>query len=492
MMPGAWLLSIVLLILAPQAPTSDTPATRCDGLRALALQNAKLTRTTLVDGDPSAPRAYCRVVLTLTPSRDSDITVELWMPTTGWNGKFQAVGNGAFSGSINAAAMMTALTRGYATASTDTGHSGGGAAWALGHPEKVIDFGWRAVHEMTVVSKQVIAAFYQSAPRYSYWNGCSAGGRQGMKEAQRFPADFDGIIAGSPGLDWTARAAQAVRMAKELERSEEAQLLDSELKLLHQAVLDACDTLDGVTDGVLENPQRCTFDPTVLQCKQTGGPSCLTSAQINTARMMYESPINPQSKRAITGLMRGSELGWNHLGWTASAQATGLDQFRYIVFGDPTWTIRQFHFESDIVRAEETDRDTINALDPNLKPFLDRGGKLLHYHGWNDPQISPLNSTQYFTRVSESLGADAIKGSYRLFMEPGVGHCGGGAGPYRFDAVGVLEQWVEKGLAPDSIVASHEFGGVVDRTRPLCPYPQVAVYKGSGSTNEAANFVCKP
>jgi feruloyl esterase len=492
MMPGVWLLSIVLLIFAPQSSQSDTPAARCDGLRSLALQNAKVTRTTLVDGDPSAPRAYCRVMLTLTPSSDSDIAVEVWMPATGWNGKFQAVGNGAFNGSINAAAMMTALTRGYATASTDTGHSGGGAAWALGHPEKVIDFGWRAVHEMTVAAKQVIAAFYQSGPRYSYWNGCSAGGRQAMKEAQRFPADFDGIIAGAPGLDWTARAAQAVRMAKMLEPSEDARLLAPQLTLLHEAVLDACDTLDGVKDGVLENPLRCTFDPSVLQCTQTAGGSCLTAAQIKTARMMYESPINPKSKRAITGLVRGSELGWNHLGWTASAQATGLDQFRYIVFGDPEWTIRRFQFDTDIVRAEETDRDTINALDPNLKPFVDRGGKLLHYHGWSDPQISPLNSTQYFTRVSDALGADAIKGSYRLFMEPGVGHCGGGVGPNRFDAIGVLEQWIETGVAPDSIVASHEVGGKVDRTRPLCPYPQTAVYKGSGSTNDAANFACKP
>ncbi len=504
MMTGPWLLSLILLILAPRAPQTGPLGNACDRLRALTLDNAKVMRTTLVEGDPSAPRAYCRVQLTLTPSSDSDITVELWLPTTGWNGKFQAVGNGAFTGSINASAMMTALGRGYATASTDTGHSGGGAAWALGHPEKVIDFGWRAVHEMTVVSKQVMAAFYQSGPRLSYWNGCSAGGRQGMKEAQRFPADFDGIIAGAPGLDWTARAAQAVRIGKVLEAFEEARLLAPDRRLLHEAVLAACDTLDGVKDGVLENPQRCVFDPGVLQCKQTGTRSyrktpldeeeslCLTSAQVDTARLMYESPVNPKSKRAITGVVPGSELGWNELGWTASAQATGLDQFRYIVFGDPTWTIRRFQFDRDIVRAEETDRDTINALDPNLKPFFDRGGKLLHYHGWNDAQISPLNSTQYYTRVADTLGADVVSRSYRLFMEPGVGHCGGGIGPYRFDAIGVLEQWVEHGQAPDSIIASHQTGDVIDRTRPLCPYPHVAVYKGSGSTNDATNFICRP
>ncbi len=502
MIAAAWLLSLVLLILAPSPQTRESAA--CDALRSVKLENVKSIATAMVENDPSMPRSFCRVTLTLTPSTDSEIKVELWLPTD-WNGKFQAVGNGAFTGSINAGAMTTALGRGYATASTDTGHSGGGAAWALGHPEKVIDFGWRAVHEMAVVSKQVIGAFYQTGPpRHSYWNGCSAGGRQGMKEAQRFPADFDGIIAGAPGLDWTARAAQAVRMAKVLERSEQARLLQPDLKLLHDAVLAACDTLDGVKDGLLENPQACAFDPAVLQCKETSQrtirkspwldaeTSCLTAPQVATARLMYESPLNPKSKRAITGLVRGSELGWNHLGWTASAQATGLDQFRYIVFGDPNWTIQQFQFETDIVRAEDTDRDTINALDPNLKPFIERGGKLLHYHGWNDPQISPLNSTQYYTRVSEALGAGVIRGSYRLFMAPGVGHCGGGVGPNRFDALSVLEQWVEQDKAPDEIIASHEVGGKVDRTRPLCPYPQVAVYKGSGSTNDAGNFICRP
>jgi tannase/feruloyl esterase len=459
----------------------------CTDLSKLALPDVKVT---LAEAVPAGN--YCRVAATLTPTSDSDIKIEVWLPATGWNGKFQAVGNGAFSGSIAQPAMRAALARGYATGSTDTGHTGGSASFALGHPEKVIDFGWRAVHEMTMTAKKIVAAYYGAPLKFSYWNGCSAGGRQAMKEAQRFPADFDGIIAGAPGLDWTGRAAQAVRVAKTLEKNESARLTQPQRQRLHAAVVDACDASDGVKDGLIENPARCKFDPGVLLCKGADGSACLTKEQIETVRSIYSSPVNPGSKREITGLAPGSELGWTDLGWTASARATGLDQFRFLVFKDPDWTVQNFVFESDIVRAEETDRDTINALDPNLKPFIDRGGKLIQYHGWSDPQISPGNSTQYYARVLEALGgATRVNGSYRLFMAPGMAHCGGGEGPNTFDMVTALEDWVERGKAPDRIIASHATSGTVDRTRPLCPYPQTAAYKGSGSTDEAANFVCR-
>ena len=376
--------------------------------------------------------AFCRVTATLTPSSDSDIKVEVWLPAAEWNGKFQAVGNGAFTGSIRHSSMAAALARGYATSSTDTGHTGNTASFGLGHPEKVIDFGWRSEHEMTVAAKQLIAAHYDDELQYSYWNGCSAGGRQAMKEAQRFPEDFDGIIAGAPGLDWTGRAAGSLRVAKHLEANEAARLFEADRVLVHNAVLEACDAGDGVEDRVVGEPERCDFDAGVLECGGAKNESCLTSSQVGTVRMIYSSPINPKTGRAITGLLPGSELGWTDLGWTRSARDTGLEQFRFLVFADPDWTVDRFNFETDIVSAEETDGDTLNALDPNLKPFLDRGGKLVQYHGWSDPQISPANATQYYQRVVDTMGGtSAVHDSYRLFMAPGMGTLRGRGGPER-------------------------------------------------------------
>ena len=436
--------------------------------------------------------AFCRVAATLSPSDDSDIKVEVWLPATDWNGKYQAVGNGAFTGSIRHRNMALALERGYATSSTDTGHLGNTASFGLGHPEKVVDFGWRSEHEMAVAAKRIIEAHYEAPLGFSYWNGCSAGGRQAMKEAQRFPDDFDGIIAGAPGLDWTGRAAGSLRVATHLEANEAARLSADDRQLVHTAALEACDPEDGVDDGVIGDPERCAFDPAVLQCDGAKTASCLTAAQVDTVRMLYASPLNPASGRPITGLFPGSELGWTDLGWTQSARNIGLEQYRYLVYQDPEWTIDRFDFDTDIVKAEETDGDTLNALDPNLKPFFDRGGKLIQYHGWSDPQISPGNATQYYQRVVDTVGGvDMVHDSYRLFMAPGMGHCGGGAGPNDFDMLTVLEAWVEEGEAPDAVIAEHRTDGEVDQTRPLCPYPQLAVYRGDGSTDDAANFVCQ-
>jgi feruloyl esterase len=488
-------------------PAAHAYAATCESVTTLSHPNTKVTLAAEVAAGTFAPPgggqgrggpspfatlpAFCRVAATLTPTSDSDIKIEVWLPLSGWNGKYQAVGNGAWQGSIGYAAMAEALRRGYATSSTDTGHVGGSASFGMGHPEKVIDFAYRSEHEMAVTAKAVVNAFYGNAPKFSYWNGCSAGGRQAMKEAQMFPADFDGIIAGSPGLDWSGRTAQAVRVAQALQ-NEQARLTPAKTQVLHNAVIAACDGLDGVKDGLIENPLACKFDPGVLVCKGGEEPACLTQAQVDTARLIYSPISDARTKQEIPGLAPGSELGWTDMGWSASARATGLDHFRYLIFASPEWDVQKFNVATDVARLREGPSGAIDAADPNLKPFFDRGGKLIQYHGWADPQITPLASVAYFNRMAAaSGGASKVHASYRLFMAPGMGHCGGGAGPNDFDELTALEQWVEQGKAPDAIIASHSREGKVDRTRPLCPYPQVATYKGSGSIDDAANFICK-
>jgi feruloyl esterase len=426
------------------------------------------------------------------PTADSEIKFELWLPASGWNGKLEANGNGGWTGSIAPATLAAGLQRGYAAAMTDTGHDGGSASFALGHPEKLIDFGFRAVHEMTVKSKAIVAAFYGDGPKLSYWNGCSAGGRQALKEAQRYPEDFNGIVAGSPGINWTGRAVQAVWIGQANHKDETSTIPPAKFAAIHSAAIDACDAADGVKDGIIEDPTRCKFDPGVLECKGPDGPACLTTPQVETARKIYASVTNPRTKEEIfPGHEPGSELGWNTM---AGPQAfgLGLDLFKFIVFKDPNWDYRTFNFDSDVALTAKADGGVMNALDPNLKPFFARGGKIVQYHGWADPQISPLSSVRYYNTVLDTLGgAGKVTDSYRLFMVPGMAHCGGGEGTSTFDMLTAVEQWVETKKAPDQIMASRVRDGKVDRTRPLCPYPQVAKYKGSGSIDEAANFSCK-
>jgi feruloyl esterase len=444
--------------------------------------------------------AFCRVVLRITPSKDSDIKSEIWMPISRWNGKFMAVGNGGWAGTLAYPSMGAALSRGYAVASTNTGHEGtnGDASFALNHPEKVVDFGYRAVHEMALKAKAVAAAFYGTNPTHSYFNGCSTGGKEGLKEAQRFPADFDGIVAGAPSNNWTRLLAHFVWVAQKVGKDEPSYIPPSKYSVIHNAVLQTCDRMDGIEDGVLENPLQCKFDPKVLECNGADGPACLTAAQVETARTIYGSSINPRTGEKIyPGLAQGSELGW---GAQAGPQLNGIPYgyFRYVVFGDPKWDYRSLNFDTDITFAEELDHETINATDANLRSFFARGGKLLQYHGWADNQISPLNSINYYEAVLNALGGErTMRNSYRLFMIPGMAHCGsdsriqgGGEGLNSFDSIGVLEQWVENKRAPDRIVASRIADGKPDRTRPVCPYPQVARYSGTGSTEIASSFVC--
>ncbi len=436
--------------------------------------------------------AFCRVAATLRPVADSEIRIEVWLPASGWNGKLESVGNGAWAGSLSYPALATAVAVGYAAASTDTGHTGNKPDFIPGHPEKVTDFAYRAVHEMTVAAKAIAAAFYGNPPSRAYFNGCSTGGRQALTEAQRFPADYDGIVAGAPAYYTTHLQGQQVWTAQATHRDAASYIPPAKYPAIHRAVLDACDALDGVRDGVLEDPTRCHFDPTVLACKEGDQLSCLTAPQIELARKIYSGPVNPATQQPIfPGLEPGSELGWATLsGPEPMSYATEV--YQYLVFHDPQWDYRKFDPGHDVAIAEKAAGPLMDAVDSNLKPFVSRGGKLILYHGWSDPGIPPLGTVRYFSSVTDALGGSKrASDSVRLFMVPGMNHCRGGDGTDIFDAVAALDRWVVRGQAPTQIPASHSTKGVVDKTRPLCPYPQVARYKGSGDTNDAPNFTCQ-
>jgi feruloyl esterase len=435
--------------------------------------------------------AFCRVAATIRPTKDSDIKIEIWMPDSAWNGRFLGVGNGGWGGSIAYPALMTALKQGFAAASTDTGHTGksGDASFALGHPEKLIDFGYRSVHLMSVDSKAIIANFYEKAIRYSYWNGCSTGGKQALTEAQRYPEDYDGIVAGAPANFFTHLMFGNIWPAIATVKDPATKIPDEKYPVIQQAVMKACDALDGVEDGIINNPEQCHFNPESLECKGPDGPECLTPPQVRAVQKIYAGVKNSRTDEHIfPGLEPGSPLD----------QATGappdhpLNFFRYVLFKDPDWKWQTLNFDSDVTLADQTAAAILNATDPDLKAFAAHGGRLILYHGWSDPHISPLSTVNYYESVVTAMGGPAATESFaRLFMVPGMGHCQGGAGPDEFDKIGVIEDWVEHHVAPGKIIARRQTkGNVTDMTRPLCPYPQVAKWKGTGSTNEASNFVC--
>ena len=503
-------LPIAMALVLAGCPAGRAAVLSCEKLAELVLPKATVTMAQpvaagafeppMVPGATKAPNrepfrnlpAFCRVAATLTPSSDSEIKMETWFPLSGWNGKFQGVGNGGWAGSISYGALAGALTRGYAAASTDTGHTGGSGSFALGHPEKLIDFAYRAVHEMTVKSKVILKAFYGSGPKFSYWVGCSNGGRQALHEAQRFPSDYDGIVAGAPANFWTHLMSSHLWIAKAVHQDEASYIPPEKYGRIHKALLHACDALDGITDGVLDDPRCCRFDPKVLECKGADTGDCLTSSQVEAARKIYGSAKIPQTgKEIFPGLERGSELGWAGLAGPKPFSVS-LDYFKYVVAGNADWDWQTIDFDREVALADRMDKGMLNAMEPNLKPFARRGGKLIIFMGWNDQLIAPRSSIDYYQRVAVALGGPAkTAASVRLFMVPGMNHCGGGDGPCIFDMLSALEQWVEQKKAPEQILASHKTNGVTDRTRFLCPYPEVGRYKGSGSTDEAASFGCQ-
>jgi feruloyl esterase len=509
---GSAIVQIRASAAAPATSTAVAASTACENLASLALPHAKIESAEPVavgafvappapgrggDGRGAATNpfanvpAFCRVRATLTPTSDSEIKAEVWLPAANWSGKYQAVGGGGWAGTISYPAMGAAIRAGYATASTDTGHTGGTADFALGHPEKLIDFGYRAIHETTAFAKPVIEAFYNSAPKLSFFNGCSTGGRQAITEAQRYPNDFDAIVAGASAWDGMRMHALRVAISQRINSSADGVIPPSKLPMVHTAVLAACDAGDGVKDGVIENPLQCRFDYATLACKGADGPDCLTPNQVRSAKVLTSPLEDPRSGKTIDQrhLWPGSELGWATLGG-AEPLALSTSGLANILFKDPRWDWRSFEVAKGIEDAAKADGGAIFSGDPNLTPFLSRGGKLLMYHGWTDPQVTPQTSTIYYDKVVKTVGKETAVKGIALFMVPGMNHCQGGAGTDTFDKMAAIESWVATNKAPVQIIASHLTNGTVDKTRPLCPFPQVAKYQGAGDTKDAANFTC--
>ena len=503
---GTLVASIPLLTQTIVTAAAGTP---CATLATLTIPNVTINAASAVAAGTFTPPgsqaamtlpAFCRVEATARPTSDSDIKFEVWIPPTeAWNGKFQGVGNGGYQGSISYAAMATALRRGYATASTDTGHVGDNMAFAQGRLEKLVDYGHRAVHVMTEAAKLIIRNASGRFAERSYFVGCSAGGQQALSEAQRYPGDYDGIVAGAPANNRIRQTFGFLSSWIATHAADGTTLLTQpKLALLTKSVVASCDAVDGLKDGIIDDPRRCTFDPARLACRSTSDDAaCLTPPQVAAAQRMYAGTKSPGTGKLIyAGWPRGSEAfgdaasqSWRQY-VTDPKEPMRVGFFKYFLFHDPNWDFRTIDWDRDLAYAEQQ-LPHMAAVETNLAPFRQRGGKLLMYAGWVDPVVPPDDTVAYYESVVRTMGGlTPTRDFFRLFMAPGMGHCAGGPGPNQFDAIGALEQWVEKGRAPDSLVASHSTGAKVDRTRPLCLYPRVARYKGSGSIDDAANFTC--
>ena len=516
----------------------------CESLAQLHAANTTITGAAPMDASAkiangvTATKPFCRVSGYMTPTSDSHISFEVWLPSASdWNHKFQGVGNGGFAGNVNMRAMLPAIDRGYASMATDYGHVNPkdnpveDVSWAYQHPEKFIDYAYRAEHVTTELAKQIVQTYYGAAPAHSYYTGCSAGGIQGMVEMLRYPNDYDGYIVGDATPDHMGQEVAAFwnTMAASALSSPADEFTPDQIKLVHDAVLKQCVGKDGgvATDQFLSNPEVCKFDPKSLQCSAgQDAASCLSAAQIGLLNKIYEGPIEPGThKQILAPLNPGPELGWDRY-ISGKKNPVGTERpwagfIAYVGEGDPDYLAQQkyltFNFGTDLEAArqrkigDQTLDQVFNTPTRNLDPVKAEHGKVIQYHGWDDPNIPALEAVDFFDAVvadqakrhkmTEQQAQSETEQFYRLFMVPGMGHCAGGAGatfsaagPHKgdpaYDTLSALEQWVEKGVAPEQFVGSHANGGSVDMTRPICAYPKVPTYKGTGDTNDASNFVC--
>jgi pimeloyl-ACP methyl ester carboxylesterase len=477
----------------------------CEHLGNLKLKDvSSITAQSVSAGSFTPPRspamanlpAFCRVSLVVKPQ----INIEVWLPTT-WNERFQAVGGGGYAGSISWPALGSALRAGYATASTDTGHDAAtqqGGSFGLNadgtlNTQSIEDFASRSLEELTAKAKELMKAFYAESPKYSYWNGCSTGGRQGLMLAQRLPGGYDGILAGAPAINWDRFIPAELWPQIAMKQEAGGPIAASKLNAVTNAALAACDSFDGVMDGVLENPRSCKFDPVALQCAAgSTADNCLSPGEVAAVRKIWDGPRSDDGRRLWYGLTRGTPLAA-----LSGANAFGIsaDHVRYWLERNASFdwhTLDYARFESEFQKSRTQFNRLIGTDDPNLRQFRRAGGKVIMWHGLADQLIFPEGTIDYYERVvADTAGLKDAQSFARLFLAPGVGHCGGGSGPSTFDMFGELVKWVESAQAPDRITASRVQNNQTTRTRPLCMYPAVAVYKGTGSTDDAKSFACE-
>jgi feruloyl esterase len=511
-MNSRFVFRVVLLNVLVLAATPAWAATGCAELKSRALPHTTITLAESVAAGAFRPEpggrggpeqyadlpAFCRVQATLAPSSDSDIKVELWMPAAAsWNGKFRGVGNGGLGGgaTVGSGGLASAVRGGYAAAGNNTGHEGG-SNYAIGHPEKIKDFGYRSSHEMTVFSKALIAAYYDSPLKYSVMAESGGGTIAALSAAQRYPEDYDVLAVISMSSYLSRHTFGQMWIWYATHESEASFIPAAKYAGLHQAALKACDADDGVADGIIGAVERCRFDPGVVQCRGADAPDCLTVPQVAAARKIYAGPKNPRSGEQIySPLFPGSELGWGQLAGGAEPLGIPVDFFRYYVFQDPNWDYktRRLNFDSDVALADRPEIAPVNAVDPDLRKYFARGGKLLLIGGWGDASVPPNVAVNYYKAVVAKTGAQPVRESMRFYMVPGMGHGVGttGAENFNVDTLALIERWKQTGQAPNQLVMGHYKDGKEVGRRLVCQYPQIAFYKGSGDTENPASFECR-
>jgi pimeloyl-ACP methyl ester carboxylesterase len=535
-MTGRIVMASATLWFIAFSPAARAAPVACASLAKLSLPEATITAaqdiTTGEFASPDGGRGpgggrltnlppFCRVALTVSPQ----IHIEVWLPAAGaasvgsvggqargdlstvvgggggWNGSYRGEGGGGYAGTISYGGLAEGIRRGYATASTDTGHpASAGGTFAL-NPDGTLnmpligDFAERSLREMAVKAKAIIRAYYGSAPKHSYWNGCSTGGRQGLMAAQRFPAEYDGLVVGAPAINWDRFIPAELWPQIVMNKTLGAPISAAKLTAVTRAAVAACDANDGVTDGIINDPRKCSYDPRALVCNSGSRgedpASCLTPAEADAVRKIWNGPTDASGERLWFGLERGAALSFLAGNNTFPISSTHV---QYWIHRDPKFdwhTLGEADFERDFRTSQKAFHDVIGTDDAKLDDFRKHGGKMIIWHGEADQLIFPRGTINYYTRVvAANGGAKRVDDFARLFMAPGVGHCAGGDGPNPVGLFDAVVDWVEKGVAPATIQASRRRPDGTTMTRPLCPYPTTATWTGKGSTDEAANFVC--